>query len=225
MRNSTFAASLVATAGAALGLGFVLDGERADSHATPNPAVTVTETPDAPESAQGDADGTQDRTDAGQSVGGTVGAPNGHAESARARTVEAGDAGPLKDAQGDGKVLDDMGKAVMPGGVGLHISDDLLPFPGEYVEPEADDVVSAPNVITDPDKPWFDLPEEPVTADVESAPMSTASVESSGPVRQTAPAPRPSFNWFTPVSKAEPVEAPKPLAFLTPVKLAEPAAD
>jgi hypothetical protein len=126
-------------------------------------------------------------------------------------TTKAGSRGPIKDAQGDGKVLDDIGKSVLPGGIGVHVPDVLLPFPGpgytgrpEPVTPtsidtqedadnapdtyNSDDVVSAPNVVTDPGKPWFHFPTgvpevptvtpEPVTeAPVSSTPVVITPVE------------------------------------------------
>ncbi|MFE1959225.1 hypothetical protein [Streptomyces sp. NPDC059479] len=44
------------------------------------------------------------------------------------KTVEAGAEGPLKDAEDDGKLLDDVGSVLLPDGP--HIPDEYLPFPG-----------------------------------------------------------------------------------------------
>jgi hypothetical protein len=47
--------------------------------------------------------------------------------TAPATAPEAGSKGPFKDAQGDGKYLDDMGKTFVPNGVGAYVPDAWLP--------------------------------------------------------------------------------------------------
>ncbi|QBZ73419.1 hypothetical protein SEA_HEATHER_49 [Streptomyces phage Heather] len=176
MRKITFAASTLASAATAFGIGaLVFSGQDvpADAVSKPQPTRTVTASPTAPEK------GAQSpRTDT------------------PAKAVQAGSKGPFKDAQGDGKHLDDIGKAVMPNGLGVHIPDALLPWHEPYVDPAdatetgtstSDDVVSAPNVITDPDKPWFDLPTEPATDTTSSDTVASQPADEPAPAPSSAP--------------------------------------
>ncbi|MEU6684404.1 hypothetical protein [Streptomyces sp. NPDC046832] len=114
----------------------------------------------------------------------------------------AGAEGPFADAEDDGKVLDDIAPSLPLPNLPVDVPDKLLPFPGPgYTGPPSTetytDVVSAPNVITDPDKPWFHLPTTPpeptdepaaeVPADSpsvepEPAPVVTEPVRTGGPV-------------------------------------------
>ncbi|MGW6313792.1 hypothetical protein [Streptomyces sp. NPDC055099] len=50
-------------------------------------------------------------------------------------TKTAGSIGPIKDAEGDGKVLDDLGHVLVPS-VNLPIPDGVLPFPDKSPKPE-----------------------------------------------------------------------------------------
>jgi hypothetical protein len=220
-----FPASIVASAATAFGLGalaFNSPNAPAGAAPLPTPTTTVTASPNVADDAQDVADteplkaaetaaaspssGKHAKAYTGSEKVATT-APRHAAKPTAKPTAKAGSKGPIKDAQGDGKVLDDIGKSVMPGGIGVHVPDVLLPFPGPgytgkptTIETQedadkaaqstynADDVVSAPNVITDPDKPWFHFPtgvtevpnEEPtVTPEpVTEAPVSSTPVES-----------------------------------------------
>ncbi|MEV6419686.1 hypothetical protein [Streptomyces sp. NPDC051662] len=174
--------STLASAAVAFGLGALIftNGNAPGATATPHPTTTVT----APaKAAEKPAEAAEKAT--GDNV----------AKSAT-KTQQAGSKGPFKDAQGDGKYLDDFGKTVIPDGLGVHIPDGVLPWHEPYTEPSqteepvtdaepeadtdaSDDVVSGPNVITDPDKPWFDLPTE-APADTTSSAGSSAPSSDTG---------------------------------------------
>lgn len=212
MRNKLFFAGATLSASAfAFGMGTVVISDP-DAPSTGFPApratTTVTATPPAPETA----------TDGAQAANGSKGQAAAKDTKAKAAAKDtdrkgAGDKGPFQDAQDDGKVLDDFGKSVMPNAP-IAVPDALLPFPGpgytgtptepptvidsqedadtfvENNDPAPGDVVSGANVITDPDKPWFNLP----TAPVASTPVPEPVVEPT-PVRDTGmvSAPRPVF--------------------------------
>lgn len=219
-----FPASIVASVATAFGLGVLsVNNPNAPAGATPLPVPTetVTAAPDvaADDDAQDVADDVAVKTAQAPSSTPTkakhakpLTAPEKATQKAtepkHAKPTKAGAAGPFKDAQDDGKHLDDVMKSVLPGvSVGVHVPDELLPFPGpgytgEPTAPmsidtqeDADnlslaynpaDVVSGPNVVTDPDKPWFHFPTSPVTeAPVSSTPVPSAPVETTEPVRNT----------------------------------------
>lgn len=217
MHKIVFPASIVASAATAFGLGaLAFNSPNAPAASTPLPRATVT----APANVADDAETVADDT-APSSTPTTAQKPAQGPSSATTKakhakptatpekpaqkattpkhakpTAKAGSKGPIKDAQGDGKVLDDIGKSVMPGGIGVHVPDVLLPFPGPgytgkptTIETQEDadnaplaynpaDVVSGPNIITDPDKPWFHFPTSPVTEPpVSSTPVVSTPVE------------------------------------------------
>jgi hypothetical protein len=209
-----FPASIVASVATAFGLGVLsVNNPNAPAGATPLPVPTetVTAAPDvaADDDAQDVADDVAVKTAQAPSSTPTkakhakpLTAPEKATQKAtepkHAKPTKAGAAGPFKDAQDDGKHLDDVMKSVLPGvSVGVHIPDQLLPFPGPgytgkptTIETQedadkaaqssynADDVVSGPNIITDPDKPWFHFPTEPVAeAPVSSTPVVSTPVE------------------------------------------------
>ncbi|MEW2406499.1 hypothetical protein [Streptomyces griseoviridis] len=175
----------LASAAVAFGLGAMIftNGNAPATVATPQPTTTVTASPKPGSKA---ADVHEKSTTATEATGTTTKATE------TTKAAQAGEKGPFKDAQGDGKHLDDFGKAVMPNGLGVHIPDSVLPFHDHYEaetealpEPEgmdadtSDDVVSGPNVITDPDKPWFDLPTE-APADTSTSTKDTAPTTTTG---------------------------------------------
>lgn len=191
--------SSLASAAVAFGLGAMIftNGNTPADAATAQPKATAT-APAKP--AQKPADAHETSTSAPESKAAKAGAK---------AAAQAGDNGPFKDAQGDGKYLDDLGKSVMPNGLGVHVPDAVLPWHEHYEAPTteatpesvtSDDVVSAPNVVTDPDKPWFDLPTAPpadaATSANEPAPEPVAN---SGPVRNSGmtTGKRPVFNTPT----------------------------
>ncbi|QAX95035.1 hypothetical protein SEA_SEBASTISAURUS_47 [Streptomyces phage Sebastisaurus] len=102
--------SSLASAAVAFGLGAMIftNGNTPADAAKPGPTPTVTKSVPANEKA---ADAHEKST-----------------TDAEAVPASAGAKGPFKDAQGDGKYLDDFGKAVMPNGVGVHVPDALLPW-------------------------------------------------------------------------------------------------
>jgi hypothetical protein len=222
-------AASLASAAAAFGLGaLVFSGpsKPADASPLPQPTRTVTAPPVA---GQKPAEAAKDDVQR-VSVTTTPAAPR--STTTAPRTAEKGDPatsprtkaapkptpaepkagskGPFTDADNDGKVLDDMKPSLPLAELPIDVPDKLLPFPGPgYTGPPStdaySDVVSAPNVITDPDKPWFHLPttppvvstpadepaaepepivtEEPVT----SAPVVTEPVRTGGPVFGRSP--------------------------------------
>jgi hypothetical protein len=106
--------STLASAAVAFGLGAMIftNGNAPADAAKPQPTTTVTAPAKAAEKPA-DAHGT------------STTATEAKADAAAA---QAGSKGPFKDAQGDGKYLDDFGKTVMPNGLGAHIPDVLLPW-------------------------------------------------------------------------------------------------
>jgi hypothetical protein len=198
--------SSLASAAVAFGLGAMIftNGNTPADAANPQPTTTVTASPKPGDKAADVHETSTSATEAKADAAATQ------------KATGAGSKGPFKDAQGDGKHLDDLGKAVMPNGLGVHVPDGLLPWHETYVdatesaqpaeaEDASDDVVSAPNVITDPDKPWFDLPTE---APADTPPSTTLSEEPepavsapvvSGPVRNggLVTGTRPVFNSVT----------------------------
>ncbi|QBZ73362.1 hypothetical protein SEA_REMUSLOOPIN_48 [Streptomyces phage RemusLoopin] len=102
--------SSLASAAVAFGLGAMIftNGNTPADTATPQPTTTVTASPKAEDKP---ADVHETSTTATE-----------------AKAGQAGGKGPFKDAQGDGKYLDDFGKSVMPNGLGVHIPDALLPW-------------------------------------------------------------------------------------------------
>jgi hypothetical protein len=216
-------AASLASAAAAFGIGalvFTGPSKPADASPLPQPTKTVTAPPvvveKATEGAQDDVQRVGTRTVPAASPvapSSTTAAPRTATKNDPAsapRTTEpkpapakpkAGSKGPFTDADSDGKVLDDMKPSLPLAELPIDVPDKLLPFPGPgYTGPPTteaySDVVSAPNVITDPDKPWFHLPttppEEPVasvpTAEpepvvtVEPTPVATEPVRTGGPV-------------------------------------------
>jgi hypothetical protein len=189
MGKIVFTASTLASAATAFGLGaLVFSGHAApaDAAAEPQPTRTVTAPAAAPDKAAEGAKATSGK---------------GAAPSTKA-AVKAGSKGPLRDAQGDGKVLDDVAKTFIPRGVGISVPDELIPFPGRdttntnptnlppgvvpaqpegtYTDPDAgsdtsDDVVSgAPGESTN-DNPTNNLPADaprPAPGGVKTAPNS-----------------------------------------------------
>ncbi|MER5894738.1 hypothetical protein [Streptomyces sp. NPDC001876] len=71
------------------------------------------------------------------------------------KNAEAGSEGPFRDAQEDGKVLDDMGNLLVPSLP--HVPDEYLPFPGAgeaLPQPEdavGDDTYADPGKVYDPE--------------------------------------------------------------------------
>jgi hypothetical protein len=222
-----FPASIVASAATAFGLGaLAFNSPNAPAASTPLPRATVTAPANVaddaetvaddtapsstPTTAQKPAQGPSSATTKAKHAKPTA-TPEKPAQKAttpkHAKPTKAGDAGPFKDAQGDGKHLDDVVKTVLPGvSVGVHIPDAMLPFPGPgYTgKPSSidtqedadnaplaynpDDVVSGPNIITDPDKPWFHFPTSPVTEPpVSSTPVVSTPVETPVPAETTEP--------------------------------------
>ncbi|QAX94748.1 hypothetical protein HOV12_gp44 [Streptomyces phage Lilbooboo] len=222
MRKIVFPASIVASAATAFGLGAIaFNSPNAPAGANPLPQPTATVTaPALEDDAQDVADdttptkaaespnstpttGKHAKTYTGSEKVATTPSKPKHAKPKATTKPKAGSKGPIKDAQDDGKVLDDIGKTFLPNGVGVHVPDELLPFPGPgYTGPpttietqeDADtfaqssaynpaDVVSGPNIITDPDKPWFHFPTGTVTAQpAESTPVVSTPVEAPEPV-------------------------------------------
>jgi hypothetical protein len=102
--------STFASAAVAFGLGAMIftNGNTPADAATPQPTTTVTASA-KPGEKPGDVHETS-------------------TTATEAKDAQAGGKGPFKDAQGDGKVLDDFGKTVMPKGLGVHVPDALLPW-------------------------------------------------------------------------------------------------
>ncbi|MEV0126379.1 hypothetical protein AB0I16_33345 [Streptomyces sp. NPDC050703] len=110
--------------------------------------------------------------------------------SQRTETPAAGSRGPLTDAQGDGKVLDDIVKTVKPRGIGVHVPDELLPFPAE------DQKTLPPGVVpADPDAAYPDPDEGTDTSDdvVSGTPGETTNddAQDTPPIDAPRPGPRP----------------------------------
>lgn len=234
MRKIIFPASILASAATAFGLGaIVFDGDGATpATAQPQPTVTATVPATPQDGPLKDAERVSATTAPGKHAKPYTGsetvrttasakaAPR-HAKTAAKGATKTPKAaakatptkrltlGPVRDAEGDGKVLDDIAHTLPLPDVGVTIPDDMLPFPGPgYTGPpsavtsqeDADsmslgynpaDVVSGPNVITDPDKPWFHFPtsppvaEEPVAEEPTiSTPVAETPVEAP-PVRNT----------------------------------------
>ena len=90
----------------------------------------------------------------------------------------AGQSGPFKDAQGDGKVLDDMGKALVPNAP-VSVPDVLLPFPGHGEGEEAE--LSTPVADEEPEEypyepEWGDAPEDAADPGVVCDPILAADL-------------------------------------------------
>lgn len=111
----TFVASSFASALCAFGIGAMAFGTpatTADAPQKPQPTRTVTETPSAPEKpAQHTVKPAAPKTTTKPTAKPTTGSK-----------------GPFTDAEEDGKYLDDLGKYVLPDGIGDHVPDAILPF-------------------------------------------------------------------------------------------------
>ncbi|MFE9767026.1 hypothetical protein ACFYPC_21310 [Streptomyces sp. NPDC005808] len=158
--------------------------------ATPRPTTTVTASPKAAEKAA---------EAASKPPGSATKAETGKAATAAEKRAQAGDKGPFKDAQKDGKYMDDFGKSVMPNGVGVSVPDALLPFPGAgeedkelppgVVPAEPDSSYPDPDAGTDTsDDVVSGTPGEVTNPDAESAPVTDARPgPAPGPVRPGGP--------------------------------------
>ncbi|QAY26973.1 hypothetical protein SEA_SHAWTY_50 [Streptomyces phage Shawty] len=121
---------MAASAAVAFGLGFMAHG---DPYAPPL-SVPAQSAPTPSASPQTDAEPVAETTTKAKHAKPRT-APEKPAQRTAAPrhakpTVAAGKKGPFNDAQDDGKVLDDVGKALFPNGVGVSVPDALLPFPG-----------------------------------------------------------------------------------------------
>lgn len=186
MRTATLTVSMAASAAVAFGLGFMAHG---DPSAPPLsiPAQSADRAPGA--SPQTDAEPVADtptkakhakpRTTPETAVQRTT-APR-HAKATTAATAKAaGASGPFRDAQDDGKVLDDVGKTLFPNGIGVHVPDVLLPFPGRG-EGQTDD--SGETFLSEDDGPeypyeeaWGDTPDTAADPGVVCDPVLAADL-------------------------------------------------
>ncbi|QAX93304.1 hypothetical protein HOV11_gp48 [Streptomyces phage Vash] len=185
MRKIVLPAAMVASAATAFTLGaLAFNSSNTPAGATPMPAPTVTETVKA-EAAEKAADGTQDGTAKATTTKTTK----------TTKKAAAGSKGPFADAENDGKYLDDFGKSVMPHGVGVHVPDALLPFPGRDTT-NTDPTTLPPGVVpADPDANYPDPDAGTDTSDdvVSGSPgESTTSAGDTGvPLDSSRPGPKP----------------------------------
>lgn len=103
------------------------------------------------------ADGSEKATEGAQD--GTETPTKAEAQARGTATAKAGGKGPFKDAQGDGKYLDDAVSSVVPQSVSEHVPDSLLPFPGR------EDDLPTGVVPADPDANYPDPDEGTDTSD------------------------------------------------------------
>ncbi|MFH9802786.1 hypothetical protein ACH4M0_11170 [Streptomyces albidoflavus] len=154
MRKITFVASTVASAATAFGLAAVaFSGAETPAAAQPGPTPTVTVSASPAPTATVTAVATERQT-----------APQATATQLVTAKPSAGARGPLKDAQDDGKVLDDVANWVVPGLPA--VPDKYLPFPDD-----TDQVTDVPklgiNGENDPSEDVTEYPYDPIFGDDE----------------------------------------------------------
>ncbi|MFE0692744.1 hypothetical protein [Streptomyces sp. NPDC058869] len=173
----TFIASSVASAATAFGIGaLVFASPNAPERAVPELTPPAAATPDTAPSAETRAPSSPATPSTAPPVGRHAkpttepekpaqAAPTGkHAKpttKATTEPAEPGSRGPLKDAEGDGKVLDDIGNILMPSLP--EVPDEWLPFPDAEGNPgnEAPDAeVGNPDWEYPYDPNWGDSPED-----------------------------------------------------------------
>jgi hypothetical protein len=173
VRKITFFTSTFASAATAFGLGaLAFSSPNAPTTALPQPTQTVTAVPEAQDVAKTATPGTTTQAKAAQAPNSTPtkakhAKPSTEPEKAtqkaatpkHAKPATPGSKGPVKDAEGDGKVLDDFGNTFFP--TLPHIPDTYLPFPGDGEGQEADE--EAPLIADGSEYPyeeaWGDDPE------------------------------------------------------------------
>ncbi|CAD80147.1 gp23 [Streptomyces phage phiBT1] len=180
MRKITFIGSTFASAATAFGLGaLVFTSPNAPAAAFPQPTPTVTTTPDAtPMDDAEDVAATVPNATPLKATQAPSSTPT-KAKHAKPRTTpetddtatlprhakpsatpSAGSKGPLKDAEDDGKILDDLGAGLPLPDVGVTIPDAMLPFPGHGKGQEADDAETTLSADEYPyEEAWGDTPE------------------------------------------------------------------
>ncbi|MEG8276370.1 hypothetical protein [Streptomyces sp. AHA2] len=150
--------SSVASAAVAFGIGalvFTNPNTPADASPVPQPTKTVTAPPVAGQAPTQTAQEDAQREAAGTEPGSLPTAPQKASkppadapttstrttapETAKPAEQSPGSEGPFTDAQDDGKVLDDIGKTIMPG-FPISVPEVFLPFPGHGEGLPADDV-------------------------------------------------------------------------------------